>query len=40
VAVYYDPGSSRVFVSDIAYNRITIYDGSFMGNTQWTPGYD
>jgi DNA-binding beta-propeller fold protein YncE len=37
--LYYDPGSSRLFVGD-GTNRVLIFDGSFLGNTQWTPGYE
>jgi DNA-binding beta-propeller fold protein YncE len=38
--VYYDPGSGRVFVTDLNGNRVLIFEGSFMGNSRWTPGYD
>jgi len=39
-AVLYDPGSGRVFVTDTYNNRVMIFQGSYMGNYQWTPGYD
>jgi DNA-binding beta-propeller fold protein YncE len=35
--IFYDPGSSRLFVGDTDNNRIVIFDGSTF---QWTPGYD
>ena len=28
--IRYDPGSSRLFVADMSYNRIMIFEGSFM----------
>jgi DNA-binding beta-propeller fold protein YncE len=39
-AVMYDPATHNVFVGDTQNNRITIFDGSYLGGSQWTPGYD
>jgi len=36
--VYYDPGSSHLFVNDASNNRVLIFEGSFAPS--WTPGYD
>ncbi|MDP9128040.1 MAG: NHL repeat-containing protein, partial [Pseudomonadota bacterium] len=38
--VFYDAGSGRVFVSDSGNNRVLIFEGSYLGNYQFGPGYD
>jgi DNA-binding beta-propeller fold protein YncE len=36
----YDPATGRLFVSDADNNRVMIFEATYMGNYNFTPGYD